>query len=405
MISLIKTQLGEHYGISGNYVLMGLLTSVCFVGELIGGIAWSFVSDKISRRLTFVSSALVTSVFAVLGMLAPNYYAFLLSRLGLGFGLGGSMSIDFIYFVEFAPRSGRLTRTVAIIYLGILALVYTAVGGYLLLPARWVWFMGYSALPMILLTIIRLCVHWETPLFLYSKGRYEECKQVLKTMARINKSTFGRKEDYVLISEISAHPASQVNGREPIPWRLTFTFALIFLLQTLTYYGLTLWLHQIALNKGIPRYSAPVNLLAMAAFEVFGVMLTHKLLSKYGNSLKPALLTNFGGALLSMILLHFFGRSQVAFTVISSLAYFFIVGVWTVIYVQGPQLFAVPVRARLFGLCASAGKVGGILGPLLTGGIFQKQSKTPSWDTMYLVISCYLLAIVATLLIKQQQEV
>lgn len=401
MISLIKTQLGKHYGIDGNFVLMGMLTSICFVGELIGGIGWSFVSDKIGRRLTFVSSALVTSVFAVLGMLAPNYYTFLLCRLGLGFGLGGSMSIDFIYFVEFAPRSGRMTRTVAIIYLGILALVYTALGGYLLLPAKWIWFMGYSAIPMILLTAIRLCVPWETPLFLYSQGKYEECKQMLKTIARINGSPFG-KEDYVLISEISAHPASQINGKEPVPWRLTFTFSIVFLLQTLTYYGLTLWLHQIAVKKGIPRYSPSVNLIAMAAFEVFGVMLTQKLLSKYGNSIKPALLMNFGGALLSMGLLQLLGRSQLTFTLISSLAYFFIVGVWTVIYVLGPQLFAVPVRARLFGLCACGGKVGGILGPILTGGIFQNQSQAGSWDTMLLVIACYVLAMVATLLIKQQ---
>ena len=402
MISLIKPQVGKQYGIDGNYVLMSMLTSVCFVGELLGGIAWSFVSDKISRRLTFVSSALVTSVFAVLGMLAPNYYTFLLCRFGLGVGLGGSMSIDFIYFVEFAPRSGRLTRTVAIIYLGILALVYTALGGYFLLPDRWMWFMGFSALPMILLTLIRMCVPWETPLFLYSKGKYDECKQVLKTMARINGSSFG-KEDYVLISEISAHPTSQVDGREPIPWRLTFTFAIVFMMQTLTYYGLTLWLHQIAMHKGIPRYSAPTNLIAMAVFEVFGVMLTHKLLSKYGNSIKPALLTNFGGALLSMGLLHLFGKTQVTFMLTSSLAYFFIVGVWTVIYVLGPQLFAVPVRARLFGLCASAGKVGGIVGPMLAGGILQKDSKTAtSWNTMLLVICCYLLAMLATLLIKQK---
>ena len=401
MMSLIKNQIARHYGIASNdNVRVGLLTSVCFVGELLGGLVWSFVSDKISRRITYISTALVTAFFALVGLVSPNYITLLVSRLGMGFGLGGSMSIDFIYFMEFAPRTkSKVSRTVAIIYIGILALVYVALGGYACLPDRWRYFMGFCAAPMVLLTFIRLMIPWETPLFLFAKGRYEDCKRVLSAMSRLNNSTFGRDEEYVLISESASHPSasSESEKSKNIPWKTTIGIIIVFFCQSLAYYGVSTWIQQFAANNGISGYSVSTNLLMISGFEFCGVFLTQNLLRIF--SIRIPLLINFVGASVSLAALKLFARGSLSFLFISSSAYFFIVGVWAILYVAGPQLFAVPLRGRLFGLCTAAGKIGGMVGPTLTGASFQS-SKSESWLTISLIIGSYGVAIISSFLIN-----
>ena len=404
MMSLIKLQIAKHYGINSNdNFRVGLLTSICFVGELLGGLVWSFVSDKISRRITYVSTALITALFAVIGILSPNYTTLLISRLGMGFGLGGSMSIDFIYFMEFAPRSKtKASRTVAIIYIGILALVYVALGGYAFLPDQWRLFMGFCAAPMVLLTAIRLMIPWETPLFLFAKGKYEDCKRVLSAMARLNNSTFGRDEEYVLISETASHPprSNGVEKNKNIPWKTTIGLVIVFFCQALAYYGVTLWIDQFASNNQISKYSVSTNLLMISGFEFCGVFFTQKLLQLF--SVRIPLLINFIGASICLVALKIFAKGSLSFLLISSSAYFFIVGVWGILYVAGPQLFAVPVRGRLFGLGTTAGKIGGMVGPILTGVSFQKSS-SGSWLTISLIIGSYIIATLSSFLIKVVQ--
>jgi MFS transporter, putative metabolite:H+ symporter len=403
MMSLIKTQIGTHYGIDPKDNLRkGLVTSVCFLGELLGGLVWSFVSDKISRRITYISTALFTALFALVGLIAPNYYIFLVSRLGMGFGLGGSMSIDFIYFLEFSPRSkSKVPRTAAIIYIGILALVYLALGGYAFLPNRWRLFMGFCAAPMVVLALIRLLIPWESPLFLFSRGKYEECKRVLKAISRLNKSEFGQKEeDYVLISESPSSPSSTDSAKrdQNIPWGITIGLASIFFCQALAYYGVSLWIDQFAVNNGISGYSLSTNLLVISCFEFCGVFFTQNLLKYF--PIYISLVVNFIGAGICLALLKLFATGRISFSFISSSAYFFIVGVWGILYMSGPQLFGVSVRGRLFGLCTTMGKIGGMVGPALTGIAFQK-SGTGSWLTISLIIACYVVAsISAGLLIK-----
>lgn len=100
---------------------VSLLQSCMFGGELLGGLAWGSLSDRIGRRFTFVGTAALATVFGLLSAACPSFNMFLLCRFGLGIAIGGSLSIDFIYFVEFVPSSTRGIRTTFVIFLGICA--------------------------------------------------------------------------------------------------------------------------------------------------------------------------------------------------------------------------------------------------------------------------------------------
>jgi len=102
---------------------LSLLQSCMFGGELIGGLFWGSISDRLGRRFTFVGTAALATVFGLLSSAAPNFNLFIASRFGLGLAIGGSLSIDFIYFAEFVPSKSRGVRTTFIILLGICACI------------------------------------------------------------------------------------------------------------------------------------------------------------------------------------------------------------------------------------------------------------------------------------------
>lgn len=109
---------------------LSLLQACVFAGELLGGVFWGSLSDRIGRRLTFIGTAALATVFGLLSAGALNFNMFLLSRFGLGIAIGGSLAIDFIYFVEFVPAGKRGIRTTFIILLGIFACTHRLISIY-----------------------------------------------------------------------------------------------------------------------------------------------------------------------------------------------------------------------------------------------------------------------------------
>ena len=64
----------------------GLLSSVIFIGMLIGGYSWGGIADITGRRLTLITSLSVNGVFGALSAFSPNFYVLLLLRFFSGIG-------------------------------------------------------------------------------------------------------------------------------------------------------------------------------------------------------------------------------------------------------------------------------------------------------------------------------
>ena len=118
-MSMIAGPMMKEWNIS--YKEISMLQSSMFGGELLGGLFWGTLSDKLGRRLTFTGTAALATVFGILASYSFSFNMFLVCRFGLGLAIGGSLSVDFIYFVEFVPASTRGIRTTFIIFLGICA--------------------------------------------------------------------------------------------------------------------------------------------------------------------------------------------------------------------------------------------------------------------------------------------
>jgi MFS family permease len=67
---------------------VSLLQSSVFAGELLGGLIWGTLSDKLGRRGTFMGTAVMASIFATLAAFSPSYWAFVICRFALGIAIG-----------------------------------------------------------------------------------------------------------------------------------------------------------------------------------------------------------------------------------------------------------------------------------------------------------------------------
>lgn len=126
LVSILNPELGKEWP-EFDVTLKGLFVSLTFIGEIIGGIIWGFISDKYGkqspiisgRKIVFKTTALVSSIFGLASAFAPNPAVMLVLRFFLGVAIGGNLSIDVIFFMEFLPAHKRGKQTVTIILCGI----------------------------------------------------------------------------------------------------------------------------------------------------------------------------------------------------------------------------------------------------------------------------------------------
>lgn len=86
-ISLLRAPLMEYWPTVTNQ-RFAILASATFAGELLGGLLWGVISDRLGRRKAFLGTALMAGLFGLLGAFSPCFHAFALTRFFLGIAIG-----------------------------------------------------------------------------------------------------------------------------------------------------------------------------------------------------------------------------------------------------------------------------------------------------------------------------
>ena len=172
-----------------------VITSVVFVGALVGSVFWGFLGDTYGRKKALVGMNLVVLVCGILSALKltanddrlPGYPWLLLCRFGVGFGAAGITQVS-TYYIEFLPRR---TRAICTVFVSGWWAVGTMFGAGLAVGVMghdklgWHWYLGLSASPMAFVLFFIPFVP-ESARFYLVKGKRAQAMKVLNRVAWFN---------------------------------------------------------------------------------------------------------------------------------------------------------------------------------------------------------------------------
>ncbi|TCV93346.1 sugar porter (SP) family MFS transporter [Luteibacter rhizovicinus] len=156
-----------------------LVAASILAGAVVGAIYSTRLSARIGRRATIMVVAAIYTIGVLAAALAPNAWYLAVSRLVLGFAVGGSTQIVPTYIAELAPadKRGRLV-TYFNVSIGIGILLAAIVGVVLQNSWTWRWMIGVAAVPSLVLLfgMTRLPC---SPRWLVEQSRHEEARETL----------------------------------------------------------------------------------------------------------------------------------------------------------------------------------------------------------------------------------
>ena len=338
----------------------GLLGSWALIGVLVGSLVCGAVGDFFGRRRLMLLGIAWFSVGMCITALATTVPAFGAMRFITGLGLGVVIASAGATMAEFAP-AGRRQFYNAIVYSGVPAggVVASIMGILFHDSLGWRGLFIIGALPLVILLPIAWRKLPESPRWLLSRGREEEA------LAAAKRTGVPLLEERVILD---SGAAPQKSGFAAV-FSKQFALASILLglmsfCGLLLTYGLNTWLPKIMEGYGYGRTYSLFFPLALNLGAVAGGLVASRLADKSGP--QRVIATTFGLATVSLVLMTFNLPLPMLFMFIA-VAGVGTLGTQVLIYGFQSNYFTTNARAAGVAWCASVGRLGGVLGPIIGG--------------------------------------
>lgn len=338
----------------------GLLGSWALIGVLVGSLICGAVGDFFGRRRLMILGIAWFSVGMFITALTTTVPAFGAMRFITGLGLGVVIASAGATMAEFAP-AGRRQFYNAIVYSGVPAggVVASIMGILFHDSLGWRGLFIVGALPLVILLPIAWRKLPESPRWLLSRGREEEA------VAAAQRTGVPLLEERVILD---TGAAPQKSGFAAVFSR-QFALASVLLglmsfCGLLLTYGLNTWLPKIMEGYGYGRTYSLFFPLALNLGAVAGGLIASRLADKSGP--QRVIASTFALATLSLVLMTFNFPLPMLFTFIA-VAGVGTLGTQVLIYGFQSNYFTTNARAAGVAWCASVGRLGGVLGPIIGG--------------------------------------
>ncbi len=205
-------------------LLLGLAAAGTQGGALIGALLGGWLSDKIGRRVMFLSTMVMFIILALLQAFVTSVGWLVVVRFALGIPLGSDISNGYTYIMESMPKGEREVmgnRWQFMFAVGeVLTLAVIAVFIVLDLPHEVIWrvTLGLGALPALIILLMRHDLP-ETAVWLIRHGRFREAKQVSQAMYSDPLDMLPDEDVSVPKPRPTAFLADM--RRDPVRWRAT----------------------------------------------------------------------------------------------------------------------------------------------------------------------------------------
>ncbi len=363
LIAFVLPSIIKEWGLSAAQA--GLLGTAIFLGMLGGAWFWGTISDYIGRKLGFQLTVLIDSVFGFLSALSPSYAWLVVFRALTGFGVGGTLPVDYSIFAEYLPRNKRGRYLVYLESFWAIGTIVAAGLAWLVVPRfGWRVLLALSAAPGLIIYFIRRHVP-ESPRYLLVNGRLEEMRAVLTQVAN---------ENGVPVPDLNiAVPSRQRGVTVAALWRRPYARRTLMLWITwfaisLGYYGTFIWLPSIFAGRGFTFLKTYQNVFLMALAQLPGYFSAAYLVERWGRRPTLALYLVMSGVFTYLFAVVTGLTSIVGMAVLMS---FFCLGAWGALYAYTPELYPTEIRSTGMGWASGMTRIAGSLGPLLGASLLQ----------------------------------
>ncbi|KQT85494.1 MFS transporter [Aurantimonas sp. Leaf443] len=328
-----------------------------FLGMLVGAFVFGRLADRFGRRPILVATVLLDAVFGLASAFAPDFAWLLALRFLTGLGVGGTLPVDYAMMAEFLPaeRRGRWLVflegfwAVGTAMVALFSLAVTSYGA----AEPWRILFVLTALPALVGLVLRFFIP-ESPLFLLRAGRAKEAVEILNRIATVNGRAAG-------VERLEPLPPTEKPRLFAGPYRRrTILILLVWLLVSVSYYGVFVWLPGQHAAAGLSFVRGQLFLVLVALAQIPGYAL-----AAYGVERWGRLPTLIGFLLLSAVgcFAYALGTDPVLVALAMLAMSFALLGTWGALYALTPELYPTRLRGTGMGTAGAAARVGGLIAP------------------------------------------
>ncbi|MDM1760138.1 MFS transporter [Acinetobacter sp. 251-1] len=356
----------QEWGLSA--VQAGMLASTALFGMMFGAMCFGTLSDKLGRKKTIMICVAIFSGFTFLGAFASNPIEFGILRFLAGLGIGGVMPNVVALMTEYAPKKIRSTL-VAVMFSGyaIGGMTSALLGAWLVTDYGWKIMFYIAIIPFVALPLIWKFLP-ESIMFLTNKGKTEQVRQTVQKIA---------PEKTISVDTVFVLNETTVGDEAPLralfqQGRMfsTLMFWIAFFMCLLMVYALGSWLPKLMIQAGYSLGASMIFLFALNIGGMVGAIGGGVLSDRF--HLKPVLTIMFAVGAIALILLGFKSPQGVLYTLIA-IAGAATIGSQILLYTFVAQFYPAAVRSTGMGWASGIGRIGAIVGPVLTGALLTLQ--------------------------------
>ncbi len=356
LISFVLPAAGEEWGLTPEQ--RGLLGTAIFLGMLAGALVWGRLSDLIGRKVGFISTIAIDSVFGLLSAFSPSFAWLVILRALTGFGVGGTLPVDYSIFAEYLPSAKRGRYLVLLEAFWALGAVLAAGLAWLLVPTvGWRWLLAVSAIPGIIIFFIRREIP-ESPRYLLVNGKTEQARQVLEKVAAEN----GVKLPDRPLLPVAHIPSRTQDLLRPGLRRTTLLLWLMWFAISLGYYGTFTWLPNFFRASGMALLPVYQNSFILALAQLPGYFSAAYLVEKWGRRRTLAFYLIASGVFTYLFAVATSTSVLVAMGIWMS---FFTLGAWGALYAYTPEAYPTNLRGTGMGAASGWTRIAGAIAPPL----------------------------------------
>ncbi|MHA3081133.1 aromatic acid/H+ symport family MFS transporter [Acinetobacter sp. ANC 5502] len=341
----------------------GLLASAALFGMMFGAMIFGTISDKLGRKKAILICVSLFSGFTFIGSFATGPAEFAGLRFMAGLGIGGVMPNVVALMTEYAPKKIRSTL-VAIMFSGyaIGGMTSALLGAWLVKDMGWQIMFLIAGIPLLLLPLIWKFLP-ESLAFLVKSNRSDQAQSIVRKLAP--------QVELTINTQLSLNENTMTEAPVRALFQQgrtfsTFMFWIAFFMCLLMVYALGSWLPKLMLQAGYSLGASMLFLFALNIGGMVGAIGGGALADKF--HLKPVLTSMFVIGAAALILLGFNSPQFVLYTLIA-IAGAATIGSQILLYTFVAQFYPTAVRSTGMGWASGIGRIGAIIGPVLTGAL------------------------------------